>query len=198
MAIWKNIILIFIAFLVSGCADFSLKRSANNRLIDSKGFHGGKRRPLYNKKYINQAKRNVKDGNYDDDYYDNKDNDEELAPSERNRSIYKSMIERERRKAAAEGSYGSRNDAMEYDEDYPRLSDAKKRSASPDGKSEQEMRRELQEIKKMLSNTQKDMAKYRCPLSEQQNKNVAPEPNKEIKPTAPLQRTHSISSPEDD
>lgn len=191
---WKNVILVFVAFLISGCADFSLKRSANNKLVDAKGFHGGKRRPLYNKKYITQAKRNVKDGSYDDDY-DSDENDEDTTPASRNRSIYRNMIDQERKKGASQGNY-RRNDDMDYDEDYPRLSDAKKRSSAPDGKSEQEMRRELQEIKKMLSTTQKDMAKYRCPLSQQSpdSKDAQrPAPSPEYK-----QRTHSIASPDDE
>ena len=62
-----RIILVIIALLISGCSEWSLKRSASNKLIDTKGFEGSKRRPLYNKKYINRAKRNMADNNYDED-----------------------------------------------------------------------------------------------------------------------------------
>ncbi len=59
----KQIIIATLGLLVlSGCADGFrgyFKKSANNKLIDNKGFEGGKRKPLYNKKYINTAKQNL-------------------------------------------------------------------------------------------------------------------------------------------
>ena len=51
----KIVIFSTLAMLLSACVtgpDGYLKRSANNKIIDRKGFKGGKRAPLYNKKYI--------------------------------------------------------------------------------------------------------------------------------------------------
>ena len=51
----KIVIFSTLAMLLSACVTGPggyLKRSANNKIIDRKGFKGGKRAPLYNKKYI--------------------------------------------------------------------------------------------------------------------------------------------------
>ena len=51
----KAIVFTILTFLITGCVtgpDDYLKRSANNKVFDRKGFKGSKRQPLYNKKYI--------------------------------------------------------------------------------------------------------------------------------------------------
>lgn len=195
----QKLLLFFMIFLISGCSTVTLKRSANNKLIDSKGFHGSKRRPVYNKKYISKAKMNVKDGNYDEEDVD--DDDEITDPSTLNRSMYRSMLERER-KNSHKNQYYDRS-AGEYDEDYPRLSDAHSRSSRPDSKSEQDMQKELVEIKKMLANTQKDMVKYRCPLEKKatplDENNLSDNGYKpSVSRPKVARKTHSISSDMDD
>ncbi len=178
------------AFIISsGCSDWSVKRSANNKLFDSKGFAGGKRRPLYNKKYIDQAKRNIKTNNYEDDYDD--EDDEAVDSAVLNRSMYRDMIAEERRNAKLKSKRDHR--LSEYDDRYPRLSDAKARSSSPDSMSEHEMKQELQEIKKLLANTRKDMTKYRCPLQDQADKEKLKQQKNQAEP-ANYKKTHSISN----
>lgn len=189
---YKRIVLIFIAFVISSCTDWSVKRSASNKLFDTKGFEGSKRRPLYNKKYIDQAKKNIRTNNYDEDYED--EDDEVIAPSSLNRSMYRDMIEEERRKANLKKKNGKRN-LSEYDDKYPRLSDANTRSKAPDRTSEEDMKNELQEIKKLLDSTRKDMVKYRCPLEEQANKEKSRQSSAAVKAPSPApKKTHTISS----
>lgn len=185
---YKKILLICMAFIISSCTDFAVKRSASNKLFDSKGFEGSKRRPLYNKKYIDHAKRNIKSNNYDEDYDD--EDDEVVDPASVNRSMYRDMIEEERRKAKIKKKNG-RRDLSEYDDRYPRLSDADSRSRSSDRASEEEMKSELQEIKKLLDNTRKDMVKYRCPLEEQAKKAAA---KRNVTNNPAPKKTHSISN----
>ena len=74
----KIIIFSTLAMFLSACVtgpEGYLKRSANNKIIDRKGFKGGKRAPLYNKKYISQAKKNVVTGEYEYDEFNDLDDD---------------------------------------------------------------------------------------------------------------------------
>ena len=158
----KIIILIMSIFVLSGCADnFNsyFKRSANNKLIDSKGFKGGKRKPLYNRKYINTAKRNVAEENFDGDYED--DEDEMPSASRLNRQMYTEMLREDsgqRRKSGKLERYYGRDDG------YPSLYNARK-SAGQEAVREDELQKELAEIKSMLKEAKKDLAKYKCPAA---------------------------------
>ncbi len=191
---WQKIILIFMALIISGCSDWRLKRSANNKLVDMKGFDGGKRRPLYNKKYISKAQSNVRDYNYDEDDID-EDNDEIIDPATMNRAMYRQMLEKERSQRRGgkmnRDKSGYQQSFNDYDDDYPRLSDAKSKSMREDTKSDAQTQQELKEIKKMLANTQRDMAKYRCPLQQQADLERA---KKARSSTENSSRTHSVSS----
>lgn len=166
----KHIILIVTSLLLlSNCAPMSLKRSANNKLVDFSGFEGHKKRPVYNKKYITKAKRNIAENSYDEeDYGGEVDADEVVESASRNRMMYRDMLERDharRQKASPSKSY---QDAVGADDgEYPTLKESRQRINS-DGKPSADMQKELSEIKKMLSDTKKDMAKYRCPM--QKNK----------------------------
>lgn len=186
---WQKIILIFMALIISGCSDWRLKRSANNKIFDTKGFEGGKRRPLYNKKYISKAQINVRDYNYDEDEIE-EDNDEIIDPATMNRAMYREMLEKDR----ARKRKPRRASGMDYDDDYPRLADAKRSSLRADDKSEAQMQQELKEIKKMLANTQKDMAKYRCPMQQQADAERAKKARTASQRENDSKRTHSISS----
>jgi hypothetical protein len=166
----KHIVLIVTSlFLLSNCAPMSLKRSANNKLVDFSGFEGHKKRPVYNKKYITKAKRNIAENNYDEEEYGAEvDVDEVLEPASRNRMMYRDMLERDRARKQKTSPSKSYQDAVNADDgEYPALSQSRKR-INNDGKSSDDMQKELAEIKKMLSDTKKDMAKYRCPM--QKNK----------------------------
>ena len=78
----KKIIILFLGvFVLSGCTDSFrgyFQKSANNRLVDSKGFKGGKRKPLYNNKYISLAKKNIVEDNLDDPEDDDDDYDNNI------------------------------------------------------------------------------------------------------------------------
>lgn len=180
-----RIILIIMALLISGCAEFSLKRSANNKLIDTKGFEGSKRRPLYNKKYINRAKRNIVENNYEEEDDDGSDEMDEMTdPATVNRSMYKKMTQKEmKRKALAKKEV-----TIEDSKVYPELGKARSivDEAAKD-KSQEELQHEIRELKKMMAETKRDLAKQRCPLQE------AAAPPKHVSAPKP-KKAHSLSS----
>lgn len=171
-----RIILVLLSFtLLSSCANFSLKRSANNKLIDTSGFEGGKRRPVYNKKYITRAKHNVMEQNYDDDYIEDEDS-ESINSTSMNRSMYRDMIEQDNRRKAMRANDPKiqkyRQQSLEHTDDYQDLSASRNAiDNTQNGKQSQDMQKELSDIKKMLAETKKDMAKYRCPMQQDQTKN---------------------------
>ena len=165
----RQFFIIFIALSVlSSCAQFSLKRSASNKLVDFGGFESAKRRPVYNKKYIDRAKRNIRDNNIEDE--DLGDDAEEITnPYAENRMMYRDMIRRDQKRSLGDKKRGYQRMIQDYAEEYPDINeaDATSRSTGND-KSSPEVERELTEIKKMLAETKKDMAKYRCPMQQQQ------------------------------
>jgi hypothetical protein len=166
------------ALLISGCSEWSLKRSANNKLIDTKGFEGSKRRPLYNKKYINRAKRNMADNNYDEDEDDGSDEMDEMNdPASANRLMYKKMMQRDVKRKSLQN-----NDAK----GYPKLGAARSivDEAAKD-KSQEELQREITELKKMIIETKKDLTKQSCP-------NIQPKNRSEHRNHSGS-RTHSLS-----
>ena len=167
----KKILLILCAlFLVTGC-NIELKKSANNKLFDRKGFDGGKRKPLYNAKYIDRAKQNIVENNYDDDEPNADEPDEYVDPYTKNRIMYSNMIKREKA------------NKRKKNVDYPDIGHAKDLAKkSNDDNSNTDLRQELAEIKTMLSSAKKDLAKYKCPLQDNQQgmngDNVTPVPKK--------------------
>lgn len=170
----RIILIILSVTLLSGCANFSLKRSANNKLVDMSGFEGGKRRPVYNKKYISRAKHNVMEQNYDDDIED--EDSESISSTSLNRSMYQDMVERDKKRKAMRSNDPKmqkyQKQSLEYNDSYEDLSKSKNsiENAQNNGKTSQDMQKELSDIKKMLAETKKDMAKYRCPMQQTQNK----------------------------
>jgi hypothetical protein len=95
----RNLIILVLPLLITACAidpDGYFKRSANNKLYDSQGFDGQKRRPIYNKKYIDQAKKNIMENNVAsaDEEYD--DDINELEDTyRRNREMYLQMVDQD-------------------------------------------------------------------------------------------------------
>lgn len=166
----KIIILITSAFLLTGCADgFKgyFKKSANNKWIDSKGFQGGKRKPLYNKKYISLAKKNVLDENYDeiDDELDFDDYYETRSPSKSNREMYQNMLKADaKRRQRQNVERGARVQGDYEDEDYPSLNKANDRITKVRYEDNSQLQKELTEIKEMLSEAKTDLTKYKCPI----------------------------------
>lgn len=167
------LLLLSVTFL-SGCFDTTLKKSANNKLIDNKGFHGGKRRPLYNKKYIDKAKLHVARGDFEEEEYDDEEQYlENLPPQLKNRYMYEDMIEEdlkaEREKRAKKKSKYLRR-LRGGDNSYPDLGkEREKVRAAQDESGSHELKKELKEIKTLLDAARADLVKYRCPIDENGN-----------------------------
>lgn len=135
-----------------------LKRSANNKIFDRSGAKGGKRAPLYNKKYISQAKKNVVTGEYEDDLDDIDDIDIEVENTSRdNMEMYKSMLKNE----ALLSSQNSKDTKSKKNNGYPSLVKGKQLISGVDDNIE--LKKELSQIKAMLQETQKEVANSRCP-----------------------------------
>lgn len=183
-------LLLLSAVMLSGCfSDTMLKKSANNKLIDTKGFHGSKRRPLYNKKYIDKAKHNVSRGEFEDDEYDDEDQYlENLPPTLKNRYMYEDMIEEDikaerSRRAKKKSKYHKK--AREAGDGYSDVGRGRDRvRAAGSDSNDQELKRELKEIRTLLDAAREDLVKYRCPVDE--NGNPAPLAKK----AAPKKKIH--------
>ncbi len=184
----KKIIILFIGvFVLSGCTDNVrgyFQKSANNRLVDSKGFKGGKRKPLYNTKYISLAKKNIIEDNLDDpenddDDYDNPLRGEQIDPVKRNREIYLKMIKRDMVRYKAASGKDSEDDIT--------LSKANKKVRKDNTDKERKMQEELDQIKTMLRETKRDISKYTCPNATANQNDVLPVLNYE--PVAPVKNS---------
>ncbi|MCC8369495.1 MAG: hypothetical protein LN573_05500 [Rickettsia endosymbiont of Oxypoda opaca] len=174
----KCIILFLGLFLLSGCIDGFrdyFKKSANNKLVDSKGFKGGKRRPLYNGKYINLAKKNIVEDNLDedndDDYNDNPLSSEAINPSKRNRDMYLKMIKRDMARQKAQ-----KNIDADYIDDSS-LAQANKKVRKNNSDKEEKLQQELAQIKAMLKETRQDLSKYSCSGAVQERNYTPPVTN---------------------
>jgi hypothetical protein len=138
------------------------------------GMHGAKRKPLYNKKYINEAKKNVASGDFEQGEF----LDEEENISAHNIEIYRHMIKQERiekeKLARTQGFWSKQEPAgrsiarSSRNNAYPSLVDANHRvdSSMADRRSF-ELKQELEQIKSMLKDTKKEMSSYKCPTSGQ-------------------------------
>lgn len=144
-------------FLLGGCsfdAKNYFKKSANNKYIDTKGFKGGKRRPLYNNKYINLAKKNIVEENEDDDEIeDENDLYSVQSTGKAYRNIYMEMIKQDINKQEI--------DAKNKITPPPTLISAHNKMAT-EKKDNQELQKELSEIKSLLNEARNDLAKYKC------------------------------------
>lgn len=160
----KIIVIILGLFLLSGCSDSFrgyFKKSANNKLVDRKGFEGNKRPPLYNKKYIAAAKRNVVEENFDDEEEDllSEYDTEKINPILRNRKMYLKMVKqdadriRAKQQLSAVGSGTSLLDASKA---------VKKRNNDT---SNVQLKKEVEQLKSLLQETHKKLESYKCPES---------------------------------
>ena len=153
--------LFILSFLVvlASCAqnpDKALKRSANGRLLDVNGFDGGKRRPVYNKKYIAKAKKNVVEKEFDNDDLDD-EFDEIYNPSVYHRQMYEKMVKRDRdaqgkvrKKKRRYAQQLSKSQPMDLREADMRLKDIPRRDISAIEQEMQAMRQLLEETKSEL------------------------------------------------
>ncbi|MDP5109941.1 MAG: hypothetical protein NWP47_00960, partial [Rickettsiaceae bacterium] len=188
--------LIIITSMLSACVtgpDGYLKRSANNKLFDMHGFEGGKRSPLYNKKYISQAKKNILTNNLDEDMEEDKDDlYEDENPSQENIEMYKAMIaadiERKNKRNKKSSWWGNNKKKAQS---YPSVADAKDSIDPKTHAQNLELKEELEQIKAMLNETKKEMASYKCPTAQEQEKAIKNE-NQAKQPI--LDRTNLESS----
>lgn len=189
----KAIILTLLTSLLSACItgpDGYLKRSANNKIFDRQGFKGGKRSPLYNKRYITKAKQNILNDNIEDDM-DDDEFDENQSPSRDNIEMYKAMIdadlEQGRRKNKKSSWWGSKKKQKQR---YPSVIDASRKVNPSQHSQNLELREELNQIKSMLNDAKKEMASYKCPTAQEQEKQSKKRiKTKEIKPRETLDRS---------
>ena len=148
-------------FLLSGCSDGArdyFKKSANNKLIDREGFQGDKHPPLYNKKYVKIAKRNVLEENFDDDddeltsEYDT----ETLNPTLRNRQMYLEMVKQDTNRVKKKKMSGGKDNSNTLS------SASAKVNKENFAKDEARIEKELEQIKLMLKETKKELERYSC------------------------------------
>lgn len=166
MTKFSHLLLLVVFALLSSCAqnpDGVLKRSANDRLLDVNGFDGSKRRPIYNKKYIARAKKNVQETVYEDEI-EGDELDELYDPSVYHRQMYESMVERDREynnklrkkkkpyvKALNASSDRDKNALKEAD---MRLKDIPRRDVSA-------IEQEVQALRQMLEETKSELMQQR-------------------------------------
>ena len=170
----KIVIFSTLAMLLSACVTGPggyLKRSANNKIIDRKGFKGGKRAPLYNKKYISQAKKNVVTGEYEYDDFDDfdEDNSERENTSKDNIEMYKAMLDHDlaqERKNKKNSKWGKNKNT------YPSIRKSSQRLDDDDDMHNIELREELNQIKAMLTDPKREMASNKCPAIIQNEKKI--------------------------
>ncbi len=160
----KIIVVILGVFLLSGCSDGFrgyFKKSANNKLVDRKGFEGNKRAPLYNKKYIAAAKRNVIEENFDDEEEDllSEYDTEKINPTLRNRKMYLKMVKQDADHHAKQQlleAVGSGTSLVEAS------NKVKKKS---NDNSQVQLKKEVDKLKSLLNETNKKLERYKCPDS---------------------------------
>ncbi|MCC8417622.1 MAG: hypothetical protein LN588_03840 [Rickettsia endosymbiont of Bryobia graminum] len=164
----KIIIIILGLFLLSGCSDNFrdyFKRSANNKLIDRKGFEGSKRAPLYNKKYIATAKRNVVEENFDDeeDLCSEFETETVNPIIRRNRKMYLKMVQKDADRI--------RKEQEEIDDQGCTLLATASNKVNRRNKEDTntKLQKELDHIKAMLHDTKKDLERYKCPSEAAKN-----------------------------
>ena len=164
----KAVIFVLSIFLLSSCAtgpEGYFKKSANNKIFDTKGAKGGKRAPLYNKKYITKAKQNVANNDYadEDDEYDDLLENENI--SQANKDMYRSILEQE-----LESKYIGKKPKEKQNKTYPVLVRNSPRADDRYLEDNSALRAELDQIKTMLNETKNEMANYRCPTAQELEK----------------------------
>lgn len=146
--------LLSFVFLLSSCVtgpEGYLKKSANNKYIDMRGFQGQKRAPLYNNKYVSKAKRNVED--YDE--FSEEEMEGILSARQKNIEAYREMAEEEEKRNRKKRSRSRSSD------DY-RLHESKKQISNYSKYRNMELEDEIHQIKKMLNETKKELENSRC------------------------------------
>lgn len=154
------IFVVIIAFITTSCAQNNLKRSSSNKLFDMSGFEQNKRRPLYNKKYINLAKKNIKE--ISDSELSNSNSEMNTTEIE-NIRIYKEMLNSSKSKDKPKLTQKLDDLNIPKDEFDGDLVKSRKRLEDFDKneKINQELKKEIEEIKKLLDETKKEIKKLK-------------------------------------
>jgi uncharacterized protein with von Willebrand factor type A (vWA) domain len=140
--------------LLSSCGNFTLKKSAGNKYFDTSGFEGSKRRPLYNKKYITMAKKNVVEFGYDEE-----ENETEIVDLEKkNIKIYKDMLDNKEEQKSRQSKGLFKFSKYEKNSDIKNLNTARNEiSKLDDSESENKLSKEIAEIKELLAKTKLEL-----------------------------------------
>ena len=185
----RILLFIFTLYSLSACSSSPrdyLKTSANNKLFDRKGFQGSKRAPLYNKKYIDKAKRNAAQGDYDDDF-DDIDEDEMIHENtyKKNARMYRDIVEQEKQKKRKKSGWSKSRRKI-----YPEQIDAEETKTQGNYSNQLELKDELEQIKVMLKETRSELENSKCPNSTAIEKENAKDPHKALPDNS--QQTQSL------
>ncbi len=166
---------IIISCLLCSCAkdNFFFKRSASNKLVDRKGFEGAKRRPLYNNKYIEVAKKNIEN----DDYEEKEDYDlsEEKDPPSDSIHMYQKMMEMEKKRILA--NMKKSREESKKDSPYPILSKIKPKSETSSNQVEKEsedLKKQIEEMRILVNEMKKQISGSKCKIQDTSMINGAP------------------------
>lgn len=170
----KLLTIISMLCVLTSCSSINgyVKHSANDKTFDSKGFNAKKRAPMYNKKYIQRAKRNVEEQNFDQEH--NTYNNDYYEPGElksyqqSNRKIYNDMLQMSKNKQAIE------TQKSRYKNNSSNLKDFDQNKSV-----EVNLKNEIRAMKKMLEETQKTISTYKCPVEQNMYQS---KPVQQIKP----------------
>lgn len=172
----KKILTLTLAiFTLTSCGKIneSIKRSANEKIFDTKGFNAKKRMPMYNKNYIEKAKKNVEEKNFNNTHDETKNPyyaDDELDQYNlSNRKMYQNMAEMQ----ATKQNLGS---IYKKQAGYPKIRDLN----DVDKKEQDVLKKEINEIKTILKETQEKLSNQKCPVQSNQNFNNIPTNNLNI------------------
>lgn len=162
------LVCISISCFLCSCTKENLlfKRSASNKLVDRKGFEGAKRRPLYNNKYIEAAKKNIENNDYEEkeDY----DLSEEKDPPSDSIHMYQKMMEMEKKRILA--NMKKQRESANKGSSYPMLSKIKPKSESESSQMEKEaedLKKQIQEMKQLVGEMKKQISGAKCGIQRQ-------------------------------
>ncbi|MFK7973412.1 MAG: hypothetical protein AB8B66_00915 [Rickettsiaceae bacterium] len=154
----KMVIFILLPIFLTACTKKVSEDLYSSGYTNRKVFKDGRRSPLYNKKYIAQAKKNVRAGDYeiDDDLDD--DFSEEENISKDNVEMYKAMI-KEEQEAQAIGSKKQKNtnNNIKGNLSYPSLAKSRCRTDPEIYTQHLELKGELEQVKLELKETRQEL-----------------------------------------
>jgi len=102
VSITKFISILISITLIHSCSmdlrSRSLKRSANDKLMDSVGARSDKRRPIENNEYIRKAKMNIENQEADDEDEDEDNEDTKYNLNSRYKKMYEDMLYKDKKR----------------------------------------------------------------------------------------------------